>query len=206
MLSGADHWQNVKKLYEAASALPVDQRSSFLERNSRNAAIRQEVESLLAFHTASGEFLEFAEETGDSLPTQIGSYRLVCELDRGGMSRVWLAERSDGEFNRQVAIKFLGDGIFGDDVRRRFRQERQLLASFDHPNIVKLIDGGVLEDGRPYLIAEWIEGLPLTAYAREGGLDIRQRLMLFADLCSAVAYAHAHSVGFRHRQAARLRR
>lgn len=129
-------------------------------------------------------------EAGD----RVGSYRLRRRLGRGGMGDVFLAERADDTFRRQVAVKVVHRGPHASGVQRRFKSERQILASLDHPNIARLLDGGSTDDGRPYLVMELVEGVPIDRYCDEQQLSIRQRLRLFLDVCSALQYAHQNLV------------
>ncbi|MFP5287047.1 MAG: serine/threonine-protein kinase, partial [Thermoanaerobaculia bacterium] len=124
---------------------------------------------------------------------RVGPYRLVRLLGRGGMGEVHLAERADGEYRGQVAIKLLA-GPFGKERERRLRRERQILASLRHPGIAALYDGGITEDGRPYLVMEHVDGQPIDEYCEERRLAVRERLELFAKVCDAVQYAHARLV------------
>jgi serine/threonine-protein kinase len=124
--------------------------------------------------------------------SSIGAYRLLSKIGRGGMGEVWLAERCDGEFEQRVAIKQLAWPTPG--LLQRFRQERQILAGLEHANIARLIDGGVDAAGAPYLVMEYVEGVPITDYARARALDLRARLELFVQVCEGVQYAHQHLV------------
>ncbi|MBL8176681.1 MAG: protein kinase [Bryobacterales bacterium] len=131
-----------------------------------------------------------------SAPTRhIGPYRLERIIGRGGMGVVYLATRSDNEFRKHVAIKILQSTVLSDDMLRRFRQERQILASLEHPNIARLIDGGTTESGEPYFVMEYISGgLPLDRYCEEHQLPLNDKLRLFMTVCSAVQYAHQRLV------------
>jgi serine/threonine-protein kinase len=125
----------------------------------------------------------------------IGPYRLLRELGRGGMGVVYLAERADGQFRRQVAVKLLRVTHDADTLRRRFLAERQILASLNHPNIAQLLDGGVTDDGHlPYLVMEYVDGVPITTYCDQQRLTIEERLALFHDVCAAVHHAHSNLV------------
>ena len=125
---------------------------------------------------------------------RVGAYRLVREIGRGGMSRVFLAERADGEFEQQVALKLLRPGFDSDIDVMRFRAERQILASLNHPNIARLLDGGMTDDALPYLVLEYIDGAPVDRFCQSRGLSTRQRLQLFLTIAEAVEYAHGNSV------------
>ena len=110
------------------------------------------------------------------------------------MGAVYLAERADRQYEKQVAIKLIKRGMDTDSVLRHFRNERQILASFDHPNIARLLDGGATESGLPYFVMEYVEGLPVDAYCDAHALSIVERLKLFREVCAAVSYAHRHTV------------
>ncbi len=124
----------------------------------------------------------------------MGHYRLLRLLGSGGMGAVYLAERADAEFHQQVAIKALRPGLEEGEILRRFLVERQTLAVLQHPNIVRLLDGGTTEDGRPYLVMDHVEGVPIEEYANSRGLSVEARLELFRQVCAAVHYAHQNLV------------
>jgi serine/threonine protein kinase/tetratricopeptide (TPR) repeat protein len=121
---------------------------------------------------------------------RVGPYRIERMIGRGGMGTVYEAWRADGEFQHRVAIKLIGSGLDNSFVVKRFRNERQILAALDHPNIGKLLGGGTTEDGRPYFVMEFIDGQPLYQYADMRGLAVADRLRLFTQVCDAVQYAH----------------
>ncbi len=125
---------------------------------------------------------------------QVGPYRLVRELDGGGMGVVYLAVRSDEHYFQIVAVKMLRSGLASPALVQRFRTERQILASLSHPNIGAILDGGDTQDGRPFIVMEYVEGQPITQASKAAGLSIRQRIELFCSVCSAVHYAHQKSV------------
>jgi WD40 repeat protein/serine/threonine protein kinase/TPR repeat protein len=125
---------------------------------------------------------------------QFGAYRVLSLLGHGGMGSVWLADRVDGLFTRQVALKLVHPTLVGRVMTERSAREREILASLNHPNIARLIDAGFAEDGQPYLALEYVSGVPLTTYCDDHRLPIRERLELFCQVLSAVQYAHAHLV------------
>lgn len=127
-------------------------------------------------------------------PERIGGYRVVRELGRGGMGVVYLARKDDDRFQRTVAIKVVKRGMDTEDIVRRFETERQLLSAMDHPNIARLLDGGAMEDGRPYFVVEHVEGRAIDKYCDENKLSIGERLQLFLKVCSAVHYAHQNLI------------
>jgi eukaryotic-like serine/threonine-protein kinase len=214
-----DRWQRVKELFDAASALDPETRSTFLKMACKDdSGLLEEVESLLAAGDEAGEFIEkpalklgSSSTNGNSIfditaferhtqpePSQIGKvvgpYRIVDEIGEGGMGKVYRAVRADDVFQRQVAIKIVKRGMDTDFIRRRFRNERQILAGLNHPNITRLLDGGTTEDGLPYFVMEYIQGLPLLEYCDERRLNTNERLKLFLKVCSAVQYAHQNLI------------
>jgi serine/threonine protein kinase len=124
----------------------------------------------------------------------IGNYRIIRQIGQGGMGSVYLAERDDEQFKKQVAIKVVSQGMANEFVIQRFRNERQILASLDHPNIARLLDGGSTADGRPYFVMEYVPGKSITHYCDEKKLSTVKRLKLFRKVCSAVHYAHRNLV------------
>jgi eukaryotic-like serine/threonine-protein kinase len=197
----SERWKQVETAFEQALDLGAEERSAFLEQACKgDDELRREVESLLNAHAQAGTFIDdrsqFHQEldSGESAaPQLIGHYRIVRELGRGGMGAVYLAERTD-EYKKRVAIKLIKRGMDTDSVLRHFRNERQILAGFDHPNIGRLFDGGTTEDGLPYFVMEYIEGLPIDEYCNQHALSLPERLKLFREVCAAVSYAHRHLV------------
>lgn len=131
---------------------------------------------------------------GERIGTRIGAYRIVREIGHGGMGSVYLATRDDEEYRQEVAIKLIKTGLGGEAMRRRFRNEMQILAELNHPNIARLFDGGQTADQVPYLVLEYVEGSPINEYCAEREVSTEQRLKLFSTVCSAVQYAHQHLV------------
>ena len=132
---------------------------------------------------------------GDGLEgTRIGPYRIDRELGRGGMGTVYLAVRGDDQFQKRVALKVLKRGMDTDAIVQRFRNERQILASLEHPYISGLLDGGTTPDGRPYFAMEYVDGKPIDEYCESHQLDIAARLDLFRKICAAVQHAHQNLV------------
>ncbi|MET0622698.1 MAG: tetratricopeptide repeat protein [Pyrinomonadaceae bacterium] len=202
-----DEWLKVEELFNAALEVAPGERGKFLDEASAGAPeLRREVESLLACESRAGGFLDAPalalsadffddERAGDERAGQtLGHYRIIREVGRGGMGAVFLAERADGEFAQQVALKVVGRSFADSELRRRFRQERQILASLNHPNIARLLDGGVSADGEPYLAMEYVEGVRVDEYCDASELGTRERLKLFLAVCRGVAYAHQHLV------------
>ena len=199
------HWQRLQELFHQAVPLDPDQRAALLDREcAEDPELRVQVERLLSASDRAGGFIhEPAIASPGVLPPddepsrvgrRVGAYRLVRELGRGGMGAVYLAERDDGGFKQRVAIKLIKRGMDTDQVLARFRAERQILASLDHPNIARLLDGGTTDDGLPYFAMEYIEGRPIDAFCEAGQLAVEERLRLFLQVCDAVSYAHAQGV------------
>lgn len=199
-----ERWQAAGDLFEQAIALPLGDRSAFVNRQAADDEVRAEVLSLLASHNAAGSFVQEKirnavatfYETGlaTEQPTRVGPYRLIRELGRGGMGTVFLAERDDDQYHARVAVKLVRPGMDTEFILARFRRERQTLARLQHPNISRLLDGGTTDSGLPYIVMEYIEGPWLTAFAEQQRLGIDERLRLFLDVCSAVDYAHRHFI------------
>jgi serine/threonine-protein kinase len=198
-----EEWQKIEKIFYLALEKDPGERPSFLEEAcAGDQALRNEVESLLASDESANQFLESpASPRGEALFSdedvsrgQIGPYKIVREIGYGGMGAVYLAARADDQYRKQVAIKLVRPG--GNTVLRihRFHTERQILANLDHPNIAKLLDGGTTEDGTPYLVMDFVEGLPIDEYCDQQKLSTIDRLQLFQTVCSAVQYAHQNLV------------
>ena len=200
----AEQWREVEQVLAVALDLPEPERCVYLDRTCEaRPALRSEVDSLLAAYLEAGDFIESAiagEVKTDAPPPaplisrRVGPYKLVRELGRGGMAAVYLGRRDDGQFSKDAAIKLIGTIAPSPESLRRFEEERQILAALEHPNIVRLLDGGVTEDGLPYIIMEYIEGLPLNEYCERKGLKLAERLKLFQTICSAVHFAHQRLV------------
>lgn len=199
-------WKQVEAVFEQALELPPDRRLAFLENScDGDHELRREVQSMLDAHARAGSFIDERSlfvsteeiEKRDSAVASgqlIGSYRVVREIGRGGMGTVYLAERADEQYQKRVAIKLVKRGMDTDAVLRRFRNERQILASLDHPNVARLFDAGTTADGLPYFVMEYVEGRAIDKYCDAHRLSVRERLNLFCEICAAVAYAHRHAV------------
>ncbi len=197
-----ERWREIEALFAEVAALPAAERADHLRRRcGGDEDLRREVESLLAADAAVGDFLEqpvvapaAALPPPSAVGRRLGPYAVERKLGAGGMSTVYLAVRADEEYRQQVAIKVFGYGADRADLVERFRAERQILASLDHPNIARLLDGGTTEDGLPYLVMEYVEGLPIDRYCDEHGLSLDERIDLFRQVCAAVQYAHQNLV------------
>lgn len=192
---GLDAW------LDQALELPVARREEWLrELESREPTIAGEVRRLLAAESTE-RFASFLNEPVAPAPSAhasagevLGSFRIVRELGQGGMAVVYLAERADGQYSQRVALKVLRFGLKGSQAQFHFAQERQILASLDHQSIARLIDAGITAAGLPYLVMEYVEGVPIDRYCDEQRLSIDARLKLFLQVADAVRYAHRHLI------------
>jgi serine/threonine protein kinase/Tol biopolymer transport system component len=217
-----ERWEKIESIFQAALDLSGEEREQFVRAEcGDDAELRAEVERFIARFETEDSFLESPvwtdsrflqsqakREIASSLDSeivsnkeaktyvgrQIGVYRLIKELGRGGMGEVFLAERADGEFNQKVAIKLIKRGMDTDFIVRRFRHERQIAAALNHPNIARLLDGGTTEDDLPYFVMEYVDGKPFFKYAETNELDLRRKLELFLQICRAIIYAHRKKI------------
>ncbi len=202
-----ERWKKVEEVFEAALEQRPDDRPAFLDSVcAGDLALRNQVDTLLFALERSGKSQNapasilalsdtMIEETAAAvIGKRLGAYRIERELGRGGMGSVYLGVRADDEFQKRVAIKLIKRGMDTDFIVRRFRNERQILASLDHPHIARLLDGGTTDDGLPYFVMEFVEGQPIYAYCDERKLTIIERLKLFREVCAAVHYAHENLV------------
>jgi serine/threonine protein kinase/tetratricopeptide (TPR) repeat protein len=216
-----ERWLKIEELFQTAVDLSEAKRSEFLDSISADdPGLRSEVEKLLASNDSARDFIESSVWTDNSflntsvkrelsnsldngtghpdgdgmIGKQIGAYKLTREIGRGGMGAVYMADRADGEFKQRVAIKLIKRGMDSDFIIRRFRHERQILASFEHPFIARLLDGGTTEDNVPYFVMEFIEGETLYNYCDTKRLNIRERLKIFQKVCAAIEYAHERQI------------
>ena len=200
--SNPERWRRLKEiLADALEQSSLEERTALLRRACTNdATLLREAQQLLEHDdTIFEEFAEFAatrltENEGDRIGERLGAYVIVQELGRGGMGAVYLAKRADGQFHKRAAIKVLKRGTDTEEVLRRFRIERQILAELEHPNITRLLDAGTTADGLPYFVMEFVEGTPITRFVQRENVDLRGRLSLFIKVCSAVELAHRHQV------------
>ncbi|HUA19874.1 MAG TPA: protein kinase [Bryobacteraceae bacterium] len=195
-------WDQVKEILAAALEMQPGERAGFVRQAcTGDPALFAEVESLLAHHNQADSLLEnppawrlLSLQPSAWTGRNVGAYKIVRELGEGGMAVVYLGERDDQQFRRRVAIKMLRPGFYTAEIVQRFRNERQTLAALDHPNIVKLLDGGSTEDGLPYLVMDYVEGVPIDEFCHLRELSVRSRLQLFLEVCAAVGYAHRNLV------------
>ena len=206
--NGIERWHEIKDKLDAVLKLAPEHRPAYLDQvSTADPELRRELESLIASHEQAGtDFLNVPPPQAAADPIapnnlnpdhrepmigrRLGTYEIVEQIGAGGMGEVYRAIRADDQYRKQVAIKLLRAGQNSDFVIRRFKNERQILASLDHPNIARLLDGGTTEEGVPYFVMELIEGQPITEYCDSRNLPIVERLKRFTSVCSAVQYAH----------------
>ena len=200
-----ERWHRVEELFYGALDRGLDRDPGALDAYLSAACgtdenLRREVESLLEAGDASGRIGGVVArgarltDLEEAVPERLGPYRVLREIGRGGLRTVYLAERDDEHYSMQVAIKWVRRGLDTDDILARLRQERQILAHLDHPNITRLLDGGSTENGRPYLVMEYVDGTTLDIFCDQRRLGVRPRLRLVLEICGAVAEAHRNLV------------
>ncbi len=197
-----DRWQQVQSILSGAIELPEERQGDYIKEScGDDASLYLQVQELLEAHRKANTFIEhpaihgFPTDWPDGLiGAQFGAYKLVERIGEGGMGAVYRAERSDGQFTQQVAVKLVRPGLGSQELLRRLRGERQILASLNHKNIARLLDGGVSADGQPFVVMEYIRGTRITEYCEKLALTNEQRLRLFQEICSAVSYAHQHLI------------
>ena len=199
-----DDWDRVQSAFFAVVDLPPGEQALQLNRTcGDDNEFRAKVESLLAADHESEEVISAAIADEKALlgvearslsGDRLGAWRVMDEIGRGGMGTVYQAVRDDDQFQKHVAIKVVRHGMDTEDVLRRFRHERQILANLDHPYVARLLDGGTTPDGRPFFVMEYVEGRPLDVFCSEYGLDTEARCNLFLRILDAVAYAHRNLV------------
>jgi serine/threonine protein kinase/Flp pilus assembly protein TadD len=197
-----ERWSLLQRLFHRAEELPAEEREPFLDREcATDPGLRRQVLSLLA---AAGESALLAEPLGERIDEltspgatpgdRVGPYRILSELGRGGMGVVYLAERADGAFDQQVALKIVRGVVTSPSAVERFLAERRILAQLEHPNIARILDGGTTREGAPYFAMERVEGEPIDRYCNRRRLTVRERLELFLTVCDAVQHAHRNLV------------
>jgi serine/threonine-protein kinase len=198
----AEQWRLVQELFDGAVDLPPAEREAFLhDRCGSDEKLLEEVLSLIGADEKQYSLLDRpATDLFDIVPEvslvgrSIGAYRIVEKIAAGGMGAVFLAERADGQYSQKVALKLIKPGMNSEEVLRRFRSERQILAGLNHPNISSLVDGGLTDDGLPWFAMEYVEGEPIDTYCDRRRLTIDDRLRLFLVVCRAVQYAQQNLV------------
>jgi hypothetical protein len=200
-----ERWHRIETLFEEALELSEPARNSFLDQAcAGDAELYIELVELLASSPHAGASLRnvvvaeahvlASDAASAHVGRRIGPFRLLTLLGEGGMGAVYLAARDDAQFHHRVAIKILPHSVGSPETVARFRDERQILAALEHPNIVRLLDGGSTDDGLPYLAMEHIEGATITQYATDHELPVRARLVLVRQVCAALQYAHQNLV------------
>ncbi len=201
-------WTQIQILFESALDRDPDEREAFLRTAcADDPDLLAEVRSLLAADADAHPMLDSLALDAIALPAdllpdgilpaegeQVGPYRIVRPLGRGGMGAVFLAERADGQFEQQVALKLIRAGAASGPIVRRFQSERQILARLQHPHIARLLDGGLTDDGQPYFAMEYVEGVPLDQYCEAHDLPVEERVRLIRTVCDAVQSAHRQLV------------
>lgn len=200
----ADIWLRVKDILQQVLDLEPAERTKYLDNLGISDEMRAEIESLIGFENEAEELMQlsavefskdFIESSEDDLTGQeIGHYRIIRELGHGGMGAVYLATRIDGKFEQKVALKLLKREMNTSALRRHFEQEREILATLEHPNIARLLDAGTADDRIPFIAMEYVDGEPIDDYCNSHGLDLNARLELFRTVCRAVDFAHRNLV------------
>jgi eukaryotic-like serine/threonine-protein kinase len=198
-----ERWQHVKQVLATALELVPTERVAYLDRSyATDASLRGDIAPLLASEERlKDQFLDGADLAAAAAAVispdenfwvgrRVGPYKVVEQIGSGGMGEVYRAFRADDQYRKVVALKFVRAGQYSNEVFARFKNERQILAGLDHPNLAKLLDGGTSEEGMPYFVMELIDGQPITEYCNEQHLSIRERLKLFLQVCAGVHYAH----------------
>src|SRR5581483_8807803 len=193
----AERWQRIESLFHAAIELPARERAEFVRSScAGDDLLAGEVQAIVDGFAASGTAPAAAKPRIDSSRAGelLGEYRIDRELANGGLGPVFLAHRADGQFEQNVALKVVSPNLRNEFFSERFRYERQILAHLNHPNITRLLDGGVSDAGEPYLAMEYVEGEPIHHYADARALTILERIAIFRPVCHAVEYAHRNLV------------
>ncbi len=194
MNESTNRWQKLKEVFNEVGELAPDVRQEYLSKLRLNEkTLFEEVSELLEAEKDSAEFLQkplVFEADYSFIGETVGHYRIVREIGRGGMGAVFEAVREDGEFDQKAAVKLTNRNLFSDELIKRFRTERQILARLEHKNIVRLLDGGITANQIPYFVMEFVEGVSVTEFCAENNLGIDERLALFLQVCEAVSYAH----------------
>ena len=201
----SDRWEEIQSIFEKALEYEGSERISFLDEYcGTDKELRKEVDTLLLALDDAGSFFDEPaakidaliqnEEAGLKEGEVIGSYRILRKLDSGGMGTVYLADRADDAFQREAAIKIVSKGKYNTAMKARFLEEQKILAKLEHPNIAQLYDAGVTKKGIPYLVMEYVEGVPVNDYCDENKLGVRERLELFRKILDAVHFAHQNLI------------
>ncbi|MGE0360362.1 MAG: protein kinase [Vicinamibacterales bacterium] len=190
-----DRWPRIEGLFHDALAQPPAARAAFVAAAAAgDEVVRAEVTALLDGHAAAHPLLDAPRVQAMPAGMRLGPYALDRLLGSGGMATVYLAHRADRQFEKHVAIKLVNQGLAAELSGDRFELERRILARLDHPNVARLLDAGLSEFGQPYLVMEWVDGVPLDQWLRAASPSLERRLALWLDIAAAVAYAHRHLV------------
>ena len=192
-------------MVDAALSVPPEARASYLDQACAEPSVRRYVESLIHSYEQAGSFLTdpasalhaqvlTEPEVGAWKGRRLGAYQVIEQVGEGGMGEVYRAVRADDQYQKQVAIKLVRGGFDSRFSLARLKAERQILANLDHPNITRLLDGGATDEGQPYLVMEYVQGLPLDEYCDRHRLTVTDRLELFRTVCAAVQFAHQNLV------------
>ena len=202
---GPERWSRAERLFDAVADRPPAEREACLEHLCPDdPELKEYILALLGADTAEDTRVEDSirdllasgagAAPGHAEGERVGPYRIVRLLGSGGMGVVYLAERDDERFRQRVAIKLVRGRLLDPETEERLVSERQILANLEHPNIARLLDGGTMDDGTPYLVMEYIDGVPIDEYCDQAKLGIDERLRLFCAICSAVHYAHQNLI------------
>ncbi|MEP1448239.1 MAG: serine/threonine-protein kinase [Paraglaciecola sp.] len=199
----SDNWPTIEEYFHKALELPIDSRLEFITQEFANEPdIQQAIISLLK-HTQETQALgqivgkvthSVFDSQQDLSGTMAGPYKLIKCIETGGMGAIYIAERADNQYEKRVAVKLIKSMSTSEYLLIRFKEERQILANLEHNNITRLIDGGTTEGGVPFLVMEYVEGLPIDQYCEKHQLTLKQRLNLFVKVCDAIQYAHQNLV------------
>jgi len=197
-----ERFEEIRRTFDALVEKPSAEIAPALQKiGDADPELRAEVERLLTARSRGHPVLDRqvvelidAAETESLEGRQVGAYRILRRVATGGMGTVFEAQRADDVFAKRVAVKVCAATLVGERIRDRFRWERQILARLEHANIARILDGGTTEQGSPYFVMEFVDGLPLDRYVEERGLGLEERLRLFCEVCHAVAYAHRNLV------------
>jgi serine/threonine protein kinase len=194
-MDDSGRWRQLKEIFQAALETDPAGRATYIAGAcAGNRELQNEVESLLAASDESGDFIETPAWKPPEAESRYGPYRVLREIGRGGMGVVYEGARDDGQFEQRVAIKVIPAAAATTHSIHRFHQERAMLARLSHPNVARLLDGGVSERGLPYLVMEFVEGVPVDEWCKKNEASLRRRIELFLAVCSAVAYAHRNLI------------
>lgn len=196
-----EHWQQLDTLFQAVIELDSDAREAYLNMHCSDSKLRAEVESLIINDTKNEDEIRKSVFTEAAyllntvrIGEKVGAYTIDEEIGHGGMGTVYVASRSDALFKKKVAIKILHNILASNEERKRFETERQILANMEHANIARLLDGGSCDDGSPYLVMEYVDGLTIDVYCKQYQLSVKDRIKLFFQICNAIQYAHEHKI------------